>query len=234
MTRGRVASVLIAGLVLVLTSAALQGQDARPRYRAFILGSGLSSVAAQVVLPPSDATSVHVRPALIQTLTWRQPYFAAGSNAPQTDPVGQIVFGFYNDQLFRLVVDYDRQRTEGMTDADMIHALSETYGAMVKPRTKTSAKVPTQFDVESGEPIGTWGTPEYSLVLFHLTFAGGFRVVVTSTELDALARSATALAIRLDQREAPQRAIDQQKKDDEDARASQEKARVTNKAAFRP
>src|SRR5580765_7022992 len=135
MTRSRVAPVLIAGLALVLSGAAVQGQDARPRYRAFILGSGLSSVAAQVVLPPSDATAVHVRPALIQTLTWRQPYFAAGSNAPQTDPVGQIVFGFYNDQLFRLVVDYDRQRTEGMTDADMIYALSETYGAMAKPRT---------------------------------------------------------------------------------------------------
>jgi hypothetical protein len=57
---------------------------------------------------------------------------------------------------------------------------------------------------------------------------------VTSTELDALARSAAALAVRLDQREAPQRAIDQRKKDDEDARTSQEKARVTNKAAFRP
>jgi hypothetical protein len=57
---------------------------------------------------------------------------------------------------------------------------------------------------------------------------------VTSTALDALARSATVLAIGLDQREAPQRAIAQQKKDDEDARTSQEKARVTNKAAFRP
>lgn len=234
MAAGRAAPWLVAGLALVLSSAALQGQEARPRYRAFILGSGLSSVAAQVVLPPSDATAVHVRPALIQTLTWRQPYFAAGSNAPQTDPVGQIVFSFYNDQLFRLVIDYDRQRTEGMTDADMVQALSETYGAMVKPRATTSAKVPAQFDVESGEPIGTWGTAEYSLVLFHSTFAGGFKVVVTSTELDALARSATALAVRLDQREAPQRAIAQQKKDEEDARTSQEKARVTNKSAFRP
>jgi len=225
---------LIAGLVLGLCGAVLQGQDARPRYRAFVLGSALSSVAAQVVLPPSDATAVHVRPALIQTLTWRQPYFAAGSNAPQTDPVGQIVFSFYNDQLFRLVIDYDRQRTEGMTDVDMVQALSETYGAIVKPKAKTSAKVPTQFDVESGEPIATWGTAEYSLVLFHSTFAGGFKVVVTSTELEVLARSATVLAMRLDQREAPQRAMAQQKKDEEDARTSQEKARVTNKAAFRP
>ena len=234
MATRKVAPVLVAGLALVLSSAALQGQDARPRYRSFILGSNLSSVAAQVILPASDATAVHLRPALIQTLTWRQPYFAAGSNAPQTDPVGQIVFSFYNDQLFRLVIDYDRQRTEGMTDADMIQALSDTYGAMTKPKPKTSAKIPAQIDFESGEPIAAWGTAEYSLVLFHLTFAGGFQVVVTSTELDALAKSAAALAVRLDQHEAPQRAIAQQKKDEEDARTSQDKARTTNKAAFRP
>lgn len=59
------------------------------------------------------------------------------------------MFSFYNDQLFRLVIDYDRQRTEGMTDADMVQTLSETYGAMVKPKAKTSAKIPTQSDVES-------------------------------------------------------------------------------------
>lgn len=57
---------------------------------------------------------------------------------------------------------------------------------------------------------------------------------MTSNELDALARSAAALAVRLDQRQEPQRAIAQQKKDEDDARTAQEKARVTNKATFRP
>jgi hypothetical protein len=38
----------------------------------------------------------------------------------------------------------------------------------------------------------------------------------------------------LDDREAPQREIARQKKETEDARASQEKSRVANKAAFRP
>jgi hypothetical protein len=234
MATGRAARWLAGGVALVLTGAALQAQDARPQYRTFVLGSGLSSVAAQVAMQPSDAAAVHVLPALIQALTWRQPYFAAGSNAPRTDPVAQIVFSFYNDQLFRLVIDYDRQRTEGMTDADMIHALSETYGATVKPKPKPSVRFQNEFDVESGEPIAGWGTAEYSLVLSHLTFAGGFQVVVTSTALDALARSASAAAVRLDQLEAPQRAMARQKKDDEDARAAQEKARATNKAAFRP
>jgi outer membrane murein-binding lipoprotein Lpp len=234
MAAGRAAPWLIGSLALVLSGAALQGQDARPQYRAFVLGTDLSSVAVQVGQQPSDAAAVHVRPALIQTLTWRQPYFAAGSNAPQADPVGQIVFSFYNDQLFRLVIDYDRQRTEGMTDADMIDALSEKYGATMKPKPKPRVRFQTEFDVESGEPIAAWGTAEYSLVLSHLTFAGGFQVVVTSTALDALARSASAAAVRLDQLEAPQRAIAQQKQAEEDTRTSQEKARMTNKAAFRP
>ena len=57
---------------------------------------------------------------------------------------------------------------------------------------------------------------------------------MTSTALDALARTADAEAVRLDQREAPQRAIAKQKKDAEDARLSEEQTRATNKAAFRP
>ena len=57
----------------------------------------------------------------------------SGSTAPQNDPVQQIVFSFYNDQLFKLVVNYDRQRTDGLTDADMIEALSSWYGPPLKP-----------------------------------------------------------------------------------------------------
>ena len=48
------------------------------------------------------------------------------------DPVDKIMFSFYNDHLFRLVVDYDRDRTIGMTDADMTAAISTVYGL---PRT---------------------------------------------------------------------------------------------------
>ena len=61
-----------------------------------------------------------------------------------------------------------------------------------------------------------------------------FQIIVTSPRLDALARTADARAIRLDQREAPQREIARQKTEAEAARASQEKARLANKAVFRP
>jgi hypothetical protein len=34
--------------------------------------------------------------------------------------VKQIVFSFYDDQLSKMVVDYEQDRTAGMTDADLI------------------------------------------------------------------------------------------------------------------
>ena len=65
-------------------------------------------------------------PAGLQELAWRPHYFRGAPR--QSDAVARVTFGFYNDQLFRIVIDYDRLRTEGMTEADMVEAISETYG----------------------------------------------------------------------------------------------------------
>ena len=220
------------GVVLVLSAGSLQAQE-RPHYREFVLGSSLSVISAQVKTPAAEASIIHSRPALIQELKWRQPYFVAGSSQLQTDAVERIAFSFYNDQLFNLAIEYDSQRTEGMTDGDMITALSDTYGpsSALKPR---AAADPASRAVESVPPLARWDRPDYSVTLLRSTFGDGFRVVVTSTALDALARTAEAQAVRLDRQEAPQRAIAQQKQDADAARASQEKARAANKAAFRP
>jgi hypothetical protein len=76
---------------------------------------------------------------------------------PSTDPVQQIGFSFYNDRLFRIVVDYDRDRTEGMTDADMVEAISAVYGvpALEPPDQPAS---PTRVETESGSPVARWET----------------------------------------------------------------------------
>lgn len=57
---------------------------------------------------------------------------------------------------------------------------------------------------------------------------------MTSLRLDALARTAETRALRLDELDAPQREIARQKKEADETRASQEKARLANKAGFRP
>jgi len=232
-------SLTIGALGLVLSTHALQGQE-RSRYRDFQLGGDLASVSALTGVARSEAKTVHQRPAVIQELEWRPRYFVSGSTATQNDPVQQIVFSFYDDQLSKMVVDYDRDRTAGMTDADMIDAISTAYGPPLTPAVKKTRTVTSRIEEESGRPVARWGDADYSVVLYQSldlyrsSSDPRFRIIVTSPRLEALARTAEAQAIRLDGREAPQREIARQKKEVEDTRMSQAKARIANKAVFRP
>jgi hypothetical protein len=221
---------------LVFVASPLHGQD-RARYRDFQLGTTMASVSALTHVAASEAKTIHQRPAVLRELEW-QPRFTSGSAASLADPVRQIVFSFYDDQLSKLVVDYDRERTAGMTEADMIDGISATYGPALLAVSKQSTAASRQ-QADSGTPVATWGDADYAVVLYRSTeyyehSLLRFRVIVTSSRLDALAQTAAAQAVLLDAREAPQRELAKQKKLLEDTRATQEKARLTNKAAFRP
>ena len=220
----------VTALALVLSTAALQGQPAA-RYRDFQLGGSLASMSALTGVEASEVKAVHTRPALLQNFEWRRPY---SGSSEAVDPVQQIAFSFYNDQLFRLVIDYDRERTEGMTDADMVEVISTMYGATVKPVRRANLTASATIEEESGTRIAGWGDAEYTAVLYRPSYAAGFRMIVTSVRLNARARTADAEALRLDEREAPQRERARQKKEADDARTAKEKARVANKATFKP
>jgi len=223
--------VLILGLVL----AALGTVHAQTvaRYRAYELGSRLTAVADIARVKVSSAKAVTERPALIQTLEWTRLFAFSPDANESREAVEQIVFSFYNDQLFQITVDYDRHRTEGMTEADMIAAISAEYGAPV-PLSLKERRAEAVVSADSGSRIARWGDAEYPVTLYRSAYLTGFRLVLTASRLDTLARNAEAEAARLDEREAPARAIARQKQDEADALASQAKARVANKAAFRP
>ena len=221
----------IGALGLVLSTHSLESQD-RSRYRDFKLGGDLASISALTGVAASEAKTIHQRPALMQELLWRRPYSLSGRAPAETDPVKEIVFSFFNDQLSKMVVDYDRDRTDGLTDADVADAISIEYGPPLKPAAGRAAAPP--IDEESGTRIARWGDAEYSVVLYRLSYASGLRLIVTSPRLEALARAAVQQASRLDEREAPQREIARQKKEAEALRLAQEKSRLTNKATFRP
>jgi hypothetical protein len=220
----------IGALGLVLSTHSLQSQD-RSRYRDFRLGADLSSISALTGVAASEAKTIHQRPAMLQQLQWRRPYSLSGRAPAETDPVKEIVFSFYNDQLSKMVIDYDRDRTEGLTDADVADAISIEYGPPLKP---AAGRASPPIDEESGTQIARWGDAEYAVVLYRLSYASGLRLIVTSPRLEALARTAVQQASRLDEREAPQREIARQKKEAEALRVAQEKSRLTNKATFRP
>jgi hypothetical protein len=208
------------------------------RYREFQLGSDLATIMKLTGANPQAAKVIHARPAVIKELEWRPRYFPRGES-PQTDPVDMMVFRFYEDQLFTVVVDYDRRRTEGMTAADLIAAITAIYGPTSKLSSLSSRPIgpPTsQYSQYAfpDTPLAIWGDAEYSVTLLRVAYPAAFRLVVTHTGLENLARRASIVATKLDADEAPQREIARQKKEAEDSLAAQEKAKTENKAVFRP
>jgi len=95
--------------------------------------------------------------------------------------------------------------------------------------TEASAQVYNDSEVI----IARWEDPQYSFNLFRSSFQPTFGMIAFSKRLDALARTATAEAIRLDAAEAPQREIQRQNQENEKNRQSLEKARQVNKSKFR-
>ena len=230
---------------VVLLTPGLEAQDLLPsrsmgaprlaQYRNFALTSSLATVSTAAGVPASAAKTIHDRPAVLQDLQWRSSRWIAGSMEPSTDPVEQIVFSFYNDQLFRVVVDYARDRTAGMTDADMVDGIAAVYGTPDKRAASGTRVVASQTDIESGAAVARWGDGGHSVVLYRTSMYGdGFRLIVTELALDRLARKATIDAERLDVRDAPRLEVARQKKVRDDGRAAAEKARAINKAVFRP
>ena len=202
------------------------------RYRDFQLGMNLLAVAKQAEMNPSEARVIHQRPAVIQELDWRPQRSLTSS--PQADPVEEVLFSFYNGELFRMVVKYDQFRTEGLTDEDMVEAISTKYGPATRPAAKVILFSSSQVYNDSENVIARWEDAQYSLNLFRSSYQPTFGMLVFSKRLDPLAQAAIVEAIRQDEREAPQREIERQKRQDAEKRAGQEKARLVNKVAFRP
>jgi len=217
----------------VPTSAPAMGAPDLSGYRGFQFGEALPAVAKQAGLGLSQAKLIHQRPAVIQELEW-PVWHASSLSSPQTEPVKTILFSFYNRELFRIVVRYDRDATKGMTIDDMTEAVSAKYGTATRPtRTKITFSS-TQVYNDSEAVIARWEDSQYSFNLFSSCFQPTFGLIAFSKRLDALARTATAQAIRLDALEASQREIQRQRKEDETNRESLEKARQANKLNFRP
>jgi hypothetical protein len=208
------------------------------RYREFRLGTSLPVVAKQARMKPAEARTTHQRPALIQELEWQALYLAPNRPA---DSVRNILFSFYNNELFRLVVTYDRDHTEGLLAEDIIEAISAKYGVATKPSAELI--LPSTYLPYDGEKIITersekviarWEDAQYSYNLFQPYSTAPFGLVIYAKRLDALARAVIVEAVRLDKQEAPQRESERQKNKDAAAQAEQAKAKRTNKAPFRP
>ena len=226
----RIRSLAIFVLLAALPASLIHAQDLRG-FRGFQFGTNLIAVAKQTDMKPAEAKLLHQRPAMIQELWWYRPL---GSASLAIDPVREVVFSFYNGELFRMVIKYDQDRTEGLTDEDMVEAISAKYGIAARPVAAVILFSSSQVYNDSQRVIARWEDAQYSLNLFHHSYQPTFGVVAFSKQLDNLAQAAVVEAFRLDKKEAPQREMERQKKEDAENRAAQEKAKSVNKPAFRP
>jgi len=226
-TRSFVISVILAMLSIPLIHA----QDLSS-YRGFQLGMSLPAAAKQAEINPSEVKVIYQRPAVIQELEWR-PASSYNSSA-QRDPVNEVLLGFYNGELYRILVNYNQDRTEGLTDEDLIEGISAKYGTPTTPVAKIISSSPSQVYSDNEKVIARWEDSQYSFNLFRFSYGSAPGMLIFSKRLDALAQVAIVQAIRLNEQEAPQREIDRQKQQDDEKRAAGQKARPVSKANFRP
>lgn len=222
-------------LVIALSLTLFHGQAVSAqelsRYRAYVLESSVEAVAAASGARANDARTLHERPAKIQELEWRAPYASPGSE--DADPVREVAFTFLNDALYQVVVTYNRDRTEGLTNDDIIASLSESYGAPVLKKAISRYGLPSAALLDT-LVLAQWDDVASSLTLLRDTYSPEFQLILVSKPLSARARSAIREATRLDALEAPRRELEQRNKEVADASAARDKSRSTNKAAFRP
>jgi hypothetical protein len=176
-------------------------------------------------LEPSEVKILHHRPAVIEELQWMPHLF--GAVISDVDPVHDIVFSLCNDHLYRMLIHYDSQRTEGMTTPDLIQAISGTYGAASMTRgTSTLSLGNTEF----ADLLARWEDPQFSYGLVRLGYGRNLGMIAFSKGLQHEAQAAIGKAIRLDEQERPAKEIQRQK----DIALAKEKSRPENNMNFRP
>jgi hypothetical protein len=226
----RPGTMMLSALALLLTASAARADDLS-QYRGFVLGSTLAEVMTTTGALPADVKVLHQRPALIQELRWRLPYGTTSGSQP--DPVREMAFRFYDDQLFSIVVEYDRQRIQGLTDGDLIEVMAVRYGPPVLTSTQL-ASTALASDPDANTVVARWADAASSLTLVRVTYPTSLRLDIALTRVATLARAASLEAVRKDDLEAPQRELDREAQRADDARLAGQKARTVNKPAFRP
>lgn len=219
-------SLVLSLFPILLSTSLIQGQDLS-KYRDLAYGMTLVEVSKQVNLQPIQAKVIYKRPAAIQELTWWPK--DSSDNSLQADSVRQIFFGFYNDELYRILVTYDRHATQGLTAEDMIGAISAQFGTATRPAAEISFSTNELYG-STEKVIARWEDSQYSINLVRCKLLSSFGLVMFSKRLDAQAEAAIAESLKMDEQKIPQREADRRKKAADDLEVTRQKNRKT----FRP
>lgn len=219
-------SACLCFVVLLLTAPMLRAQDFS-KYRNFSLGTNLAAVLKHTDQRLLDVKATHDGSLLFQELTWRP---ANGIEVSyRSESVDELVFSFYKGELYKMVVTYDRASTEGLTADDMVKSISAKYGPATSVALEIDAAANEPYTVR-GKPVASWEDSQYSLNLVRSSFSTTFQLIIYSKRVNAEADAALAQTVKVDELEAPQKAIERQKKEADAIELTRQK----NQKSFRP
>jgi hypothetical protein len=236
-------NIVVALSLILLSAPMISGQDLS-KYRTFSLGTSLAELSKQVGPYSHYTTLIHPRPAAIQELT----FWTLNSSRSWVGvyPVSQILFSFYNGELYRIVVTYDRDDTEGLTDDDMVQAVSVRYGTATSLYPESSFFPMNYLDGSTDKVIpfflttdphrsadrliARWEDSQNAVSLLGSGNLNSFRLAISSKRVDAQAEAAIFEFEKFEKRETPQVDIAGPKREAEEL----EVARQINLKTFRP
>src|SRR2546430_15714953 len=205
-------SSILCLVILLLVAPLLRAQDLS-KYRHFTLGMNLTNLLERTEQKLTDVKTIHGRPALIQELTWWPPNVPGTS--VRSDAVEQILFSFYNGELYKISVTYDRSSTEGLTEEDMVKSISAKYGPATYIALAIDFATNDRYDVTQ-KPVASWEDAQYSFNLVRSSFTDRLGLIIYSKRVNAEAELAIAEAVKLEEQEGPQKEADRLKKQTDD------------------
>jgi hypothetical protein len=218
-------SAMLCG-ILLLTAPMLRAQDFS-KYRNFSLGTNLAAVLKHTDQRLVDVKATHDGSSLFQELTWR-PAYGIGATS-RAESVDEIVFSFYKGELYKMVVTYDRASTEGFTADDMVKSIAAKYGPATSIALEIDSAGNEQYELKQ-KPVASWEDSQYSFNLVRSQFSNAFQLVIYTKRVAAEADAALAQVVKVDELEAPQRAVARQKKEADAIELTRQK----NQKSFRP
>ena len=224
------AVVVVAIAAAGSTAHAIDADAVFSHYRTLALGDSVPAVVETLKARPTDVKIVQERPTLIQQLTWRRQRYVSGESAV-VDPVDEMVLTFHLGQLTRIAVSYERNRTEGLTDADLTDAFVDVYGPPMLPSTSSHT---TRVKSAPGAALGLWSDGVTLVTLRREGHPPQLKLTVATLVADAAMQEALADGAELAASEAPGKALAKSTADAAELLARADRIRRDNKASFKP
>jgi hypothetical protein len=193
--------------VLYFASAQLAASspEVLSRYRNVSLGDALSVVVQRLDIAAADVKVISANPALVQEVSWRPHRFISGSTV-RADPLGELVLTFHHGRLVRIVANYDRDRTAGLTEDDFRELFSGVYGlALLPSATPAAAAASASGAYTERRTLSSWQDAETSVTLWQEQYPRRVGLTITSLSDDHDLRMSLIEAARLDAQSAPDR-----------------------------